>query len=277
MKKILITIGVILAALGIAVYIVHLYASIPLQDDSAYKLKVAFVNVTSQVLLSVFTLLTLLATLWHSGLKRVFLGPRVHAAIAKDALHCVLQEGPSDAVLNVYAHIENKSDMIAEQCQVSCSRIYAAIGDAEFHRVQDIQSASFKWARSSKESPYHVPVCHAAEMYFKVLQVVQQSSGTEESDNGADAGDVDANSSSLTFFRICLPPICGSVPIIDLSVKYNNVLIPITIVAKDAPLKSQYVLVRWHGDKVSSYSSAGYLEVKVLSKRKGRKLIAKGE
>lgn len=277
MKKVIIAIIVFIAAVCISIYIRDLYNSISAQQEVIYNMKATFVNVTSQVLLSVFTLLTLLATLWYSGLKRVLLGPRLYAAVAKDALHCVLQEGPSDSILNIYVHVENKSDMVAEQCQVSCNRIYAAIGDAEFHRVRDIQSASFKWARMNKESPYHVSICHASEMYFKLLQVVQQSSGAEESNNATEARNDESKNASLTFFRICIPPICGSVPIIDLPAKYDNVLIPITIVAKDAPLKYQYILVRWHGDKVSSYNSAGYLNVKVLSQRKGKKLIAEGE
>lgn len=277
MKKIILAIVAIIVVLFIAKYICVLYNSIPAQQDAVYNMKATFVNVTSQVLLSVFTLLALMTTLWYSGLKRIFMGPRVYAAIAKDALHCVLQEGPSDSILNIYVHVENKSDMVAEQCQVSCNRIYAAIGDAEFHRVQDIQSASFKWARTNKESPYNVSICHASEMYFKLLQIVQQSSGAEESNNAIEAIKDESKNASLTFFRICIPPICGSAPIIDLPAKYDNVLIPITIVAKDAPLKSQYVLVRWHGDKVSSYKNAGYLEVKVLSKRKGKKLIAEGD
>lgn len=254
--------------------------------------RLALITVSTQIALSVFTFLALCVSLWVAGFNRLIIGPSLILKTQFDDLHCVLSNDPActpkptqEPFLSLYVHVENLQPMSAEDCSVTCNRIYVSVDGMDFYKFRTIQTASFKWAYEKKEDPYVTTVRRTVEKYARIIEIRQQSTydnsnfdkSSEATSPVPSSENVNPTSSqggqNVSWFEVLLPSTSESRGTISVPSRYRALLLPISIVSKNTPVDPYFVKVVWKGDAVEKYTQAGFLQCSIVSESESRKLI----
>ena len=254
--------------------------------------RIALATVLSQIALSIFTFVALCVSMWGSGFNRLIIGPSLTLETGFDDLHCVLSNDPEctpkptqEPYLSLYVHVENSQSMSAEDCSVTCNRIYVSVDGIDFYKFRTIQTASFKWAYANKEDPYVATVRRTVEKYARIVEIRQQSTcDNSNSDRFTESTSLPPSSESgnpsssqgiqnVSWFEVLLPSTSESRGTISVPTRYRALLLPISIVSKNTPVDPYFVKVVWKGDAVEKYKQAGFLQCSVVSESESRKLI----
>lgn len=286
-KYILVILVAILLLVGCGIIFKHLWAIAVITPADQFT-RTTLVTVSTQIALSLFTLVALLVSLWVAGLDKVFKGPKLSLKSSFDELHCVLSTNPvQDGILNIYIHVENERSMSAEDCSVTCNEINVSVDGINFYKYKTIQTASFKWAYAKKEEPYVTTVRHTVEKYARIVEIRQQSQndipsenqtsssevGTCGENNQRSIGDVISEKNKISWFEVLLPMTSESVETITIPTRYRALLLPLAVVSKNTSEKLFYVKIAWNGDLIERYEQAGFLQIEVIDPHVARKII----
>ena len=279
-KRLLILVLVLILALlaiGVAVW-----TAMPTPAVQYTRLAVG--NLATQIGLSFFTFVAVCISLWVAGINRYFVGPDILIKTAIDELHCVLSAntrrlpGELDNVrLTIYVHAENSSSIVAEDCRLTCNKLFVSVDGLTYYKYKNIQTASLRWVYPNLEDPYSTTLRKRVEKFARIVQIVERVNDDEDSsaDDNSEQSTESADRTVVSWIEVCLPLTPESSESIRIPTQYRAVLIPLTIVSRTAKERQVFCQVVWRGDSVRKYAEAGYLGAKIISEGDARLMINK--
>lgn len=243
----------------------------------------------TQITLSLLTLGALFWSFCGNTLKNYLHGPDLKLVVAKDTVHCVLDDavpvqGPSGSkqpVLCVYAHVENASKAVATNCQLISSRVYVSVDGVGFYPYKSWQTASYKWLYEPSENQNVARIQKSVEKYARLVTIVQQDEaalskeGTREGLQVEEVARVSVGNTSWYEIQMPISHLVMKEFGISVAPQYRGIILPITIVCSESSNITEYVKIVWRGKSVGDYRLPGMLSVEVIAKDKAMEMIKK--